>query len=243
MKQIDNEKEALSLSYRTKVDLRSSFPISRRYALRKTLGWLTAFAVTIGVVAALSYVEFNYLPQKLHSSVLPVLVGTGAIIAAKYAHAELYRATFYYGLEGFRLIISRGIVVSQIGSLPILPVSEVYIHRNLLDMLFGVANVDIYTPMETTRCFARIECLAPSTAKALQEFLDELLNVQIFTAPEAKQEIHYFNRNKPAAESSLPASTGSKRTRASITGLLLPEMVSTAHVRGRDTGTRTRDRA
>ena len=198
MKHID--KEAVHLGYRTKVDLRANYPISPRYALRKSIGWITACLTVSAVAGAITYLKLGEASYVLHSYALPVLASALAFVAVKYAHAVLYRMTFYYGLEGFRLIISRGILVRQVGSLPILPVSEIYIHRNLLDMLFGVANVDIYTPMETTRRFARIECLAPKTAEELREFLGELLNVQIFTAPEAKQEIHYFDKSKSSPQ-------------------------------------------
>ena len=51
----------------------------------------------------------------------------------------------------------------------------------------GLCNVNVYTPMDQTRQFARIECLAPRVAEELQHFLNDILTTQVFLAPQAAQ--------------------------------------------------------
>ena len=192
------------LGYRTKVDLRAKFPISYRYALRKTISMIFVLVI-VALLYRLVSLNANLLGERFQ---LANMTGWGALLVAsivaavKYIHAELYRRTFYYGLEGFRLVVSRGILVPQVGSLPLLPVSEIYIHRDFGDVLCHVCCVDLYTPMDDTRRFARIEGLSPRMAKELQTFLGQLLNVQIFLPPEAKVEFDYLKGPAPAAQPS-----------------------------------------
>ena len=110
------------------------------------------------------------------------------VFLLRYLYAELYRATFLYGTEGLRLVISRGAFLRQKGSLPLLPVTEIYVKRNLIDIICGLCNVDVYTPMDTTRKFARIEALNPQDAESLQTFLGQVLTTQVFLAPDANKD-------------------------------------------------------
>ena len=187
------------LGYRTKLDLRERFPASPRYALRKAIWWVFACIVAVAFyrITERNPEMVESLPHAITDFGRVVIGAAVTVLVLKLIYAEIYRRTFYYGLDGFRIIISRGIFLPQVGSLPLLPVSEVYISRDFGDLLCHVCHIDLYTPMDNTRRFARVEGLAPSTAMKLQEFLSELLNVQIFLAPEAKGEFDYLKNPSP----------------------------------------------
>lgn len=178
------------IGYREVVDLRQSFPVSWRYAFRKTIGFAAVLGALVGGYWLLD--RYHILPNSRLRAVQNfrylILWGMVGAIAVKYIMAEAYRQCFYYGTEGFRLVISRGVMLKQRGSLPLLPVSEIYVQRNLLDMLLGLANVDVYTPMDQTRKFARVECLRTADANHLQDFLGKTLTTQVFLNPAAEDE-------------------------------------------------------
>lgn len=184
-----DEPQKAKVGYREKVDLRKYFPISRRYAFRKSLSWFCALLAVVVGYRLLQGNEhlFGSAAETLreHRVLIFSLFAIGLFL--KYIYSEVYRRTFFYGTEGFRMVISRGIVLKDIGSLPLLPVSEIYVRRSLIDMLLGLYNVDVYTPMDQSRKFARIESLNRKTALALQAFLGDVLTTQIFLAPGTEQ--------------------------------------------------------
>jgi membrane protein YdbS with pleckstrin-like domain len=177
------EIEQMQVGYHNKVALKEVFPISTRYALRKSLGWAAALLPFIAICAfSLRQAELGSLERRI---VFWAETGAVMLLVFKYLYGELYRQAFNYEMEGFRFVISRGVILKKIGSLPLLPVTEIYIQRSPIDILCGLANVDIFTPMDQTRQFARIEALTPRDAHHLQTFLGDLLTTQVFLAPAA----------------------------------------------------------
>lgn len=174
----------IKVGYHKTHDLRESFPISRLYAFRKTMAW---FAVGFALLLLTAFAsKSHYFAGLSRTAILRAELIIIAVLMVKCIYAELYRRTFYYGLEGFRIMISRGVLIREKASLPLLPATEIYVHRNIVDMILGLCNVDIYTPVGATRQFARIEALSVVDAERLQKIIGETLSTQVFLAPEAE---------------------------------------------------------
>ena len=88
------------------------------------------------------------------------------------------------------MYVSRGIIFRNKGSLPLLPIAELYVRQNLVDFIFGLFEVHIVVPVDATRKFLMIDGLNKKNANALQEFLADQLSKQIFVPdiPKVNQE-------------------------------------------------------
>jgi uncharacterized membrane protein YdbT with pleckstrin-like domain len=178
--------EEMKVGYHKKVALKEVFPISPRYALRKSLGWA---CVLVPFILLCTLSSFDAQLGTLERSIISwAQAGAIALLVLNYLRADLYRRSFNYEMEGLRFVVSRGVLIKTVGSLPLLPISEIYIQRSFPDILCGLANLDIFTPMDQTRKFARIEALSPADAHRLQTFLGDLLTTQVFLNPAASEE-------------------------------------------------------
>ena len=179
------------VGYNEVVDLRKEFPISWKYSFRQNIKWLVFFCAVIWAFVAIEHSP--WIPAEISDFILRfrtvIFKGLAIILFFKVLHSELYRLTFYYGTEGFRLVVSRGIILKQEGSLPLLPISEILIDRDYTDLACGLCNLNVYTPMDQSREFARIECLDSGVAEDMQHFLNDILTTQIFIAPEALEAV------------------------------------------------------
>lgn len=178
-------KQAMEVGYHKSVDLKELFPMSGLYAFRKTFTlFLSTFVLSVLCAALQLNGTFKGIGLKISWGACAILY---CVLLYRYIYAELYRLTFRYGTEGLRLMVKRGVLIRSTGSLPLLPVTEIYTQRGIVDMLCNLCNVDVFTPMDTTRKFARIESLSYRDAQSLQQFLGEVLNTQVFLAPDAKE--------------------------------------------------------
>lgn len=174
----------IEAGYNRTHDLKGIFPISGRYTFRRSLALVSAFIalILVALVSAVKGLFGAATINALWSGVLLVAVA----LTLRCIYLELYRRSFYYGLDGYRLVISRGIVLKDKGSLPLLPVTEIYVKRGVIDMILGLSHLEVYTPIGATKQFARIECLTAESAELLQRELGDLLTQQIMLAPEAQ---------------------------------------------------------
>ncbi len=169
-----------SLWYYKEIDLLNLFPISRLYAIRKIA--VSLFAAILFWSAYFAMYKFEMLPQR--ALVLqPYLIGlTLFALFSNWLNHELFRLSYDVKIDGFRLFISRGFFIREQGSLPILPISEIYIRRSFLDMLFGLSNVQLLTALDKSERFACIEGLPVRRARALTQFLSDELGKQVALA-------------------------------------------------------------
>jgi membrane protein YdbS with pleckstrin-like domain len=110
-----------------------------------------------------------------------VLLVLTAILCCKLSYAFLYRQTFRYYLEGNRLKISRGILFREEASLPLIPLTEIYIKRNLLDTIFNLSNLYVALAAERVRGIAEIRGLdgdqAPHVRSAILQVIERQITV------------------------------------------------------------------
>lgn len=176
--------EAQSMWYYKEIDIGSLFPLSHLFSLRRSFVWAIAAAGLWVLYHFSRHHEFVNLGLDGTYVQLPELlaVGVTVILLARLIYYEIYRYTYRFSIDGFRFVISRGVLFRERGSLPILPVSEIYIRRNFADYLLGLADIQIVTPLDASHRFASIEGFPVGHAYALQQFLSDQLNRQIFLA-------------------------------------------------------------
>lgn len=178
------------LWYNKEFDLYQQYPIALRFSLRKSYGWallailsLCSFLWFHGV-SGLS--EMEETMPRIHFTVFRV-----AIIALMISigYWELYRRNFSYRIEGFRLLIERGILFKVYASVPLLPVADILVRRNFADILFGVYNVSLLIPVNAGEHLCTIPGLTRESSFGLREYLAQQLNNQVFIADAALKSV------------------------------------------------------
>ena len=174
------------LWYNKEFDLYQQYPIALRFSFRKSCGW-----AVLAILSLCSFLWFHGVSglgemdetiTGIHFTVFRVAI-IALIISIGYW--ELYRRNFSYRIEGFRLMIERGILFKVYASVPLLPVADILVRRNFADMLFGVYNVTLLIPVNAGDHLCTIPGLTRDASFGLREYLCQQLNNQVFVADAA----------------------------------------------------------
>lgn len=166
-----------------KVNLKKIFPVSYRYVLQQSAGTIAililAATPTLRLLGAKHVFFPETSPEIFATSVLSLLFLT-VLWKIMYETAHLW--ALQYESDGFRFVIRRGILYKKEASLPLLPVSEIYVERDFLDLLFGTYDLNVATPVGGSKALGAIHGLNGKNARGLEHFLARQLNRQIFLA-------------------------------------------------------------
>ena len=164
----------------TELNLKKLYPVSGLIDFRKTF-WLLGATMTLSLVAAV----VNLMPPSFLSDPnTSLMITNGVRVLAfalaccwfvKFIYECLRRHSLYYGIFDGHLIISQGIILKQRGFFPLSRITDIYLERSPLDLLFGLHTLHISTPTSLSERFARIEGLSLPVALALQQLLSSVL--------------------------------------------------------------------
>ncbi len=175
------------------VNLSESFPISSLVITREVLLWiviLSWFTLILWAFHSSEIVQGNTFSifhdwEKftvfLLAIVLFLLLKVSIALINKYSIK-------YYIVNGDRLEIIRGCLTKRRGSYPISQITEIYIHRNFWDFLFGLASIEIHTPSSFSGDFAFIHGIKLQVAEALQRYLIDLVQAKYSHTAETHEE-------------------------------------------------------
>lgn len=182
MKQNSRERKDDSLGM---VNLSKQHPISILVDYQRTLWLLAPLLTALLCIRYLPYAESSITPHVSVSLIRESLVflssALGALWLILLVYQRFFRKSIYYGVQEGQLVFSRGIVLRQHGFFQLSRITEVYLERSLLDLIFGLYTLHISTPTAISDRFARIDGLDGPTATALQQKLSRFLeNSQSF---------------------------------------------------------------
>ena len=158
------------------IPLHRMYPISRRYIVVRLLPWLVFALVVFALVlstdlSVLISSESTPFSNQLGLGSITLLLGILTVIILKFAIVSLQVRHLRFEIREQRLIISRGYLFKRSGSLLLNRITDVYIGRTPLMFLFGICYLEILTPTEDSKCFARIEGLPRKSAERLQHHI------------------------------------------------------------------------
>lgn len=161
------------------VELSSTYPISYRIVVKKTLPFLLFFVIVLTLVLFLTLGEEPPVEEEttsfFHEGAFAFLAAAFLLFVGKLLYETLYRAHYHYGIEAGHLVISKGIILKMRGSFPLSRITDVYLDRSLSDFFFGLYNLHVSTPTTHSGRFARIDGLSIRTAVKLQKRLSAFL--------------------------------------------------------------------
>jgi membrane protein YdbS with pleckstrin-like domain len=159
------------------MNLKNQYPQPRRVVLRDSFWWLvTGAALALAIVFLLdgstrlgpNDVELLMFKKSV------LLAGVVAVLIVRMSYDLLFRWTYQYGIERGRLQIRRGVVLKEEALLPLMPLTELYVKRSWLDLLFGLSNVYVAVILERAQKIGEIRGLRHKDA---QKVRDEILRV------------------------------------------------------------------
>lgn len=173
------------------VELRREYPIARRFVLMRVAPWLIIFiAIWIGlqtfdtIFGSYGSGPAEEVWQMLCASVLlTVAVLVGIRLIYELVYFKLYR----YGLELEHLVIAKGVLWRTRASFPLTKITDIYVEQTPLELLFGLATLQVTTPAAVTN-FGGIEGLSTARSVQLQQYLLALINTTQPTVDEAAAE-------------------------------------------------------
>jgi membrane protein YdbS with pleckstrin-like domain len=166
------------------VDLAEKFHLEARYPFRKSFTLfigcvaLWVFYIAIYGFAGLGTIE-TYLQYWFYLAVRLSLF----VFLGRYLYWELYRRTYEYRSEGSRLLISKGVVVKLQGSIPLIPMTSIFVKRDPLDLLFGLYQIQVLSPVDSLNNLGCIEGLNRENVYALHRYLTDQLHGQMQAPP------------------------------------------------------------
>lgn len=177
--------------------LSERYPIEITYSLKRSLPYLFA-CIVLWCYYLVAYDVVGGVGEETFMQWFLFLVTRLSIVAfaLRLIYCELYRRSFTVTLEGYRLLITRGVAIQTQGSLPLLPVTEIYIRQTPLDALFGLYQVHVLAAIDPTHEFGMIEGLSRDNAIELHRLLSQKLHEQVapaFAADGEHEVARYFD--------------------------------------------------
>ncbi len=180
----------------SEINLRRHYPISIRLAFMRSFHWIIAFVILLVILLAIDRI----VPARSDGVTNDVFIVLGTmvfgvaiiLVALKLVYEMLYFIMFAYRIEDQQLLVSKGVIWRSNATFPLFRLTDVYVERNPLELLFFISTLQVTTAASTAggASVGGIEGLPYTTAIALQKFITELAAaVQPEVSEEKKEEV------------------------------------------------------
>ena len=160
------------------INLRKMFPLAYRSILKRSIHWIAGFAllmILISLVDRINPHDETMASQIYFLFCLTLLLLGVVLLCCKLLYEVVYHHIYYYGIELEHLVISRGIFFKTRASFPLSSMTDLYLHRDPIDLLFLLYNLNVTTPSPVAE-HGSIEGLSTKKGAALQNYLLALVN-------------------------------------------------------------------
>ena len=159
---------------RTQIRLENRFPLSPLYSLRKN--FLQLVGLTIFWIALLGFSSSLNLDTGHPFHNLAILLGKVwvVVLAASMIYWEIYRKKFSYQVDGKHTRFTRGVIFPRKEIVPLASGNFIRVNQRLVDSLFGMREVTIFTSSDPSSRAGIIEGLSKKTAEDLSLSLLDL---------------------------------------------------------------------
>ena len=148
------------------------YPLSPKKVIKKTVslsvGLITGYLISVGIL----YITFLYMKYSSMWELLIVLVLPSVFpIPFIYKYEQLYYKTYYYDLLPDMLIIRKGVWMPREIRIPYSKIQNVYVDRNLFDVIYGLYDVHLATADTSSQFYAHIDGVNEKNAATLRELI------------------------------------------------------------------------
>lgn len=178
-----NEKLDDLSNQQTTVNLRTLFPIAIRYIIRRSLPFLLAYISVMtllirsdGMIDNVDSPEYGL--QFFYQFLDTLFVIVTSILIVKLLYEMVYYCLYSYGIESGHLVVTSGVFMRKRGAFPVNSITDIFLSRNFIDLLFGLYRVDISTASSDIgepHGAIYVPGLGTNDAVRLQDYLQTLL--------------------------------------------------------------------
>ncbi len=148
------------------------YPLSPKKVIKKTvvasIGWVVSWLIFAGIMCGLFY-YYNYC--NLLEMIITLIVPAIALIPVIYKYEKLYYKTYYYDILPDILIIRKGVWMPREIRVPYNRIQNVYVDRDLFDVIYGLYDVHLATADNTSQFYAHIDGVEEENAAKLREII------------------------------------------------------------------------
>jgi membrane protein YdbS with pleckstrin-like domain len=177
--------------------LRERLPVQRRKIIKKCMGAWVGLAILCGIASAfVLFGLFGFIREmawgmladsSLRGSLEAVLHYGWVILVAWFCfwglvagwmpfYEYLYLREYFYDANDQNVTIRKGVWARKEITLPFSKITDVYVDQDVFDALFGLYDVHISTPTESSGLFAHIDGVNKEDGITLKELLLERVN-------------------------------------------------------------------
>ncbi len=175
----EQEKNKVSNS-KEPINLRRIYPIAYRSILRRSFVWIVGLIILMIIIPIVdSFTPGNgtMVDQVFFFLETTILILGIIVVCTKIIYEFIYFRLYYYGIELEHLIISRGLFFKTRTSIPLASLSDIYIDREPIDLLFSLYNLRFTTASPAEH--GPVEGLSHKNAFDFQNYLLALANTTV----------------------------------------------------------------
>lgn len=173
-----------------RLTLRQLVPIRKRKILKKSLGRIVILAIPSLIALVLYFAGLDALRSGENGApgdyilaketvLTSVVVGFFSVLVFYNPFWEaLYFVTYHYDMDEKNVVIRKGVIAKREITLPFAKITDVYVDRDILDVIFSLYDVHISTPTVESGKFAHIDGVDRAGAKKLRQLILDRVNVE-----------------------------------------------------------------
>ncbi len=150
-------------------------PLQRRLILKKAAVPALGIAVVTELFSAVllsSLARNTKVDPGISSWVIFLWTGTvAAAIASKFIWEYIYLRRYRYDIDRRNVIIRKGVVTKHEVTLPFSKITDVYVDRDVLDVVFNLWDLHISTPTALSGMTAHIDGLSKDGCRRIREMI------------------------------------------------------------------------
>ncbi len=160
--------------------LRKLVPLRYRKVIKKCIKSI-CFIIIFWILA--SYFLYNFLEKQSGSAYIKTIWGAWIfllVLGMVWATGAqlLYYMRYFYNIDERTVIIRKGIIAQSEITLPFSKITDVYVNQDLLDVVFGLYDLHLSTPTQSSGDFAHLDGLDKRGASIIRSIILERIHSQ-----------------------------------------------------------------
>lgn len=157
--------------------LYKSIPLQRRVILKKAAVPAMGFAIItelFSMILLSSLARNTGVDSRISNTIIMLWTGTVlSVIGAKFLWEYIYLRRIRYEIDRDNIIIRKGVFAKHEVTLPFAKITDVYVDRDMLDVVFNLWDLHISTPTALSGRTAHIDGLSRDGVRKIRELILE----------------------------------------------------------------------
>ena len=171
------EKEQIEAGLMQGETLRALVPLQYRKVIKKCIRSISFVLVFWGIA---SFFLFRFLDKQNSPYAKSIILAWVFVLILGMVWSTgsqlLYYMRYFYDIDERTVIIRKGIIAQREITLPFSKITDVYVNQDLLDVVFGLYDVHLSTPTQSSGDFAHLDGLDKRGAHIIRSIVLERIH-------------------------------------------------------------------